>query len=404
MTNQKIDFIALQEQMVADIKAGKALIGQNGALMPLIKQVVEASLEGEMEAHMESNTSPHNRRNGKSKKQVKCTSGSFELEAPRDRNGDFEPQLIRKRQTVLNASFDDRVLALYGLGMSYSDIQSHLADTYGLDVSSAKISAITDKLIPVLTEWRNRPLEAIYPIIFLDAMFFKTREEGRVVQKAVYNILGVNQEGKKEILGFYAAETEGANFWLGVLNDLKNRGVKDLLIACVDGLTGFPEAIQSAFPKTEVQLCIVHQVRQSIRYVASKDQKVFLKDLKTVYAADTKELAEQNLLELDEKWGKKYPIVLKSWQTKWDYLSAYFKYSQSVRRLIYTTNPIEGFHRQVRKYTKSKGAFTSESALFKLIYSAIMQIKKKWTMPVRGWAETISQLDIYFEGRLNVGL
>jgi len=235
-------------------------------------------------------------------------------------------------------------------------------------------------------------------------MFFKAREKGKVVQKAVYNILGINQQGKKESLGFYSAESEGANFWLSVLNDLRNRGVEDILIACVDGLTGFPEAIQSAFPKTEVQLCVVHQIRQSIRYVASKDQKEFLKDLKTVYAADTKDMAEQSLLLLDEKWGSKYPIVLKSWQSKWDYLSAYFKYTKPVRRLIYTTNPIEGFHRQVRKYTKSKGAFTSENALFKLLYSAIQQIKKKWNMPVREWAETISQLDIYFEGRLNVGL
>ena len=235
-------------------------------------------------------------------------------------------------------------------------------------------------------------------------MFFKTREEGKVIQKAVYNILGVNQQGQKEILGFYSAESEGSHFWLSVLNDLKNRGVEDIFIACVDGLAGFPEAIQSAFPETEVQLCIVHQIRQSIRYVASKEQKAFLKDLKTVYTADTQDLAEQNLLLLDEKWGSKYPLVIKSWQTKWDYLSAYFKYTKPVRRLIYTTTPIEGLHLQVRKYTKSKGAFTSENALFKSIYSAIQQIKKKWNMPVRDWAQTISQLDIYFEGRLNVGL
>jgi transposase-like protein len=266
------------------------------------------------------------------------------------------------------------------------------------------ISSVTDKLLPVITQWRSRPLESIYPIIFLDAMWFKSREEGKVLQRVIYNILGINQQGQKDILGFYSAENEGANFWLGVLNDLRNRGVEDILIACVDGLTGFPEAIQAAFPKTEVQLCVVHQIRQSLRYVASKDQKVFMKDLRTVYGADTQDLAEQNLLLLDEKWGHQYPMVIKSWQTKWDHLSTYFKYTKPVRRLIYTTNPIEGFHRQVRKYTKSKGAFTSENALFKALYCAIEQIKKKWNMPVRDWALTISQLDIFFKDRLNVGL
>ena len=398
------DIRQLQERIVDEIRAGKSLLGKDGLLTPLLKSALEATLEGEMESHLDDSRANSNRRNGRSSKTVKHSTGSFELETPRDRDGSFEPQIVKKRQTVLNDALDEKILGLFSIGMSYDDIRKHLAEMYDLDISTAKISAITDKLIPMITQWRNRPLDTVYPIIFLDAMFFKTREEGKVIKKAVYNILGINQEGRKEILGFYAAESEGANFWLGVLNDLKNRGVEDILIACVDGLAGFPDAIQSAFPKTEVQLCIVHQIRQSIRYVASKDKKVFLQELKTVYAADTQEIAEQNLLLLEEKWGSKYPIVLRSWQTKWDYLSAYFKYTKPVRRLIYTTNPIEGFHRQVRKYTKSKGAFTSENALFKLIYSAIQQIKKKWSMPVREWAETISQLDIYFEGRLNIGL
>ena len=404
LTNPGMDLKQLQEQIVEEIKAGKSLLGKDGLLTPLIKSALEATLEGELESHLSETRTHKNRRNGKAKKVVKHSTGSFELETPRDREGSFEPEIVKKRQTVLNEALDEKILGLFSIGMSYDDMRKYLSEMYGVELSAAKISTVTDKLIPVITEWRSRPLETIYPIIFLDAMFFKTREEGKVIQKAVYNILGINQQGRKEILGFYAAETEGANFWLSVLNDLRNRGVEDILIACVDRLTGFPEAIQSAFPKTEVQLCVVHQIRQSIRYVASKDQKAFLKDLRTVYAADTKDQAEQNLLLLDEKWGAKYPIVLKSWQTKWDYLSAYFKYTKPVRRLIYTTNPIEGFHRQVRKYTKSKGAFTSENALYKLIYSAIQQIKKKWNMPVREWAETISQLDIYFEGRLNVGL
>lgn len=399
-----IDFKKIQEQAVADLKAGKSLMGQGGALTPLVKQIIEASLEGELEAHLGVEGSEPNRRNGKLKKVMKSDSGSFELETPRDRNGSFEPQLVKKRQTILNEALDEKVISLYSLGMSYSDIKKHLVEMYDVEISSGVISTITDKLIPILTDWRHRPLDAIYPIVFLDAMFFKGREKGRVQHKVVYNILGIDQHGNKDILGFYVAESEGANFWLAVLNDLKNRGVKDILIACVDGLTGFPEAIAASFPKTEVQLCVVHQIRQSLKYVASKDQKAFLKDLKTVYAADTQDLAEQHLLELDEKWGKKYPMVLRSWQTKWEHLSTYFKYEPDLRRLIYTTNPIEGFHRQVRKYTKSKGAFSSDMALFKLLYSAIIQIKKKWTMPVRNWAMTISQLDIYFPDRLEIGL
>ena len=296
------------------------------------------------------------------------------------------------------------MLGLFGLGMSYQDIRNHMQEMYGTEVSQGLLSKITDKLLPIITEWRNRPLESIYTIVFLDAMFFKARENGKVITKAIYNLLGINQEGQKDILGFYIAESEGAHFWLGVLNDLKARGVDDILIACVDGLAGFPEAISASFPKAEVQLCVVHQIRNSIKYVASKDQKPFLADLKTVYKAGTKDLAEQRLLELDEKWGQRYPMVIRSWQTKWDELSTYFKYSAEIRRLIYTTNPIESFHRQVRKFTKSKGAFTSENALVKLLYCAYQRIKDKWNKPLHNWALIISQLDIYFEGRLKIEL
>ena len=271
-----------------------------------------------------------------------------------------------------------------------------------MEVSQATISAVTDKLLPQIAEWRSRPLESIYTIVFLDAMFFKAKHENKMVTKVIYNIMGINQSGHKEILGFYACESEGAHFWLGVLNDLKARGVEDILIACIDGLKGFPEAIQTAFPYTEVQLCIVHQIRNSIKHVASKNQKAFMVDLKTVYQAETKDLAEYNLLQLEEKWGDKYPMVIKSWHNNWDNLTTYFKYSSDVRRLIYTTNPIEGFHRQVRKYTKTKGAFTSENALFKLIFCAINNIAAKWNQPLHNWALTISQLDIYFPNRLNI--
>jgi putative transposase len=379
-------------------------VGKGRDFHPADEAVLEASLEGEMDAHMASCEESENRRNGKSSKMLKSLTGSFELETPRDREGSFEPQIVKKRQTVLNESLDNKILALYGLGMSYQDIASHIKEIYDFDVSAATISAVTDKLLPMIAEWRSRPLEEIYPIVFLDAMFFKARDNGKVMTKALYNILGVNQQGYKEILGFYVAESEGANFWLGVLNDLKQRGIKDILIACVDGLTGFPDAIQSAFPKTEIQLCIIHQIRNSLKYIASKNQKEFMVDLKKVYQASSKENAEHYLLKLDEKWGEKYPMVIKSWQSNWDHLSHYFQYSSEIRRLIYTTNAIEGFHRQVRKFTKTKGAFTNENALFKLVYCACQRILQKWTMPLANWALTVSQLDIYFEGRLKLEL
>lgn len=400
------DFEEFKNKAIADMKAGKALVGKDGIFTPLMKQFLEAALEGEITSHMATcleEPENQNRRNGKNIKTIKSPMGAFDLETPRDREGSFEPQIVKKRQTVLNASLDNKILGLYSLGMSYQDISSHLKEMYDFDVSSGTISAVTDKLVPLISEWRSRPLEAIYPIVFLDGMYFKSRENGKVMTKVIYNVLGVNQDGYKEILGFYVAESEGANFWLGVLNDLKQRGVQDILIACVDGLTGFPEAIKGVFPKTEVQLCIVHQIRNSLKYVASKNQKEFMKDLKEVYQAPNKDTAEYNLLQLEEKWGEKYPMVIKSWKTNWEHLSHYFQYSGEIRKLIYTTNAIEGFHRQVRKYTKTKGAFTSETALFKLIYCAIQKIAEKWTAPLQNWALTISQLDIYFEGRLQLG-
>lgn len=401
------NFEEFKNKAIADMRAGKALVGKEGIFTPLMKEFLEAALEGEMVSHMAScleEPENQNRRNGKVGKTVQSPMGAFELETPRDREGSFEPQIVKKRQTVLNASLDNKILGLYGLGMGYQDIASHLKEMYDFDVSPGTINAVTDKLLPLITEWRSRPLEAIYPILFLDGMYFKARENGKVITKVIYNILGINQEGYKDILGFYVAESEGANFWLGVLNDLKQRGVQDVLIACVDGLTGFPEAIKGVFPKTEIQLCIVHQIRNSLKYVASKNQKEFMKDLKTVYQASNKDIAEHHLLKLGEKWGEKYPMVIKSWHTNWENLSHYFQYSGEIRKLIYTTNAIEGFHRQVRKFTKTKGAFTSESALFKLVYCACQKIAEKWTAPLHNWALTISQLDIYFEGRLNLEL
>ena len=388
------------------IKSGQPLTGKGGILTPLLKELLESALEGELEAHLLENREAgiSNRRNGKSSKQVQTSSDSFELLTPRDREGSFEPEIVKKRQTVLNESLDNKVLALYALGMSYEAISEHLGEMYGLEVSSAKISLITDKLLPLITEWRNRPLESVYPIVFLDAMHFKVRVDGKVTTKAFYSVLAVSTEGKKDILGLYLSENEGARFWLGVLNDLRARGVEDLLIASIDGLKGFPEAIADVFPKTEIQLCIVHQIRNSLKYVVSKDQKAFMADLKLVYRASSKDLAEHHLLELGEKWGKKYPAVMKSWNDNWENLSQYFKYPEELRRIIYTTNIVEGFHRQIRKYTKNKGAFTSENALLKLIYCACQKVLEKWNQPMHNWALIISQLQIYFDGRLNLGL
>jgi transposase-like protein len=400
------DFNNFKQEAIGRLKSGESLTGKDGILTPLLKEILEAALEGEMDAHLSEcrDAGQPNRRNGKLQKTMKTGTGVFELSTPRDRESNFEPEIIKKRQTVLNESLDNKVLALYALGMSYEAIGEHLLDMYGLEISSAKISLITDKLIPVITEWRNRPLNAVYPIVFLDAIHFKVREEGKVRSKAFYSILGVGIDGRKDILGMYFSENEGAHFWLSVLNDIRGRGVEDILIASIDGLKGFPEAIATVFPKTEIQLCIVHQIRNSLKYIVSRDQKAFMLDLKLVYKATSKDLAEHHLLELGEKWGKKYPAVIKSWQMNWDSLSQYFKYPEELRRIIYTTNIVEGFHRQIRKYTKNKGAFTSENALVKLIYCACQKILDKWNAAMHNWALIISQLQIYFDGRLNLEL
>lgn len=395
----------LYAEIIRGMYQGKPLLGPNGLLTDMVKELTQLALQGEMDAHLRDNSLEEggNRKNGLSSKSIKTSSGSFDLEVPRDRNGSFEPQLIKKRQTILNDELDNKILALYTIGSSYSDITSHLQEIYGVDVSSATISSVTDKLLPKITEWRSRPLDSVYTIVFMDAMFFKVKQDNKISPKALYNLMGITQNGHKEILGFYSCESEGSHFWLGVLNDLKARGVEDILIACVDGLKGFPDAISSAFPQCETQLCIVHQIRNSLKYVASKNQKEFMLDLKTVYQAATKDLAEHHLLLLDEKWGSKYPMVIKSWQQNWDNLSTYFKYSSDIRRIIYTTNAIEGFHRQIRKYTKTKGSFTSENALFKLVFCAISKISEKWHQPIQNWALIISQLDIFFPDRLKLG-
>ncbi|MDF0536028.1 IS256 family transposase [Shewanella sp. A32] len=388
------------EQAIKALQSGQDLTGKDGFLTPLIKQITEAALKAELEQHLESDDQP-NRKNGSTKKTVKSSVGTFELDTPRDRSGSFEPQLVKKNQTKLTDEIDRKILSMFSLGMSYRDIRGHVEDMYGVDVSEATISSITDSLIPQLKEWQQRPLDGIYPFVLLDAIHYKIKEEGRYVSKAIYTILGLNIDGKKELLGLYLSESEGANYWLSVLTDLHNRGVKDILIACVDGLTGFPEAISTIYPDTEVQQCIIHQLRNSMKYVASKHQKEFMADLKPIYRAVSKEAAEMALEHLESKWGHQYPIVLRSWRNKWLNLSVYFKYPEYVRKAIYTTNAIEAVHRQFRKLTKTKGGFPNENSLLKLLYAGILNASKKWTMPIQNWNMTLSQLVIHFEGRLD---
>lgn len=398
------DFEEFQQEAIAKLREGEPLVGKEGLLTPLIKQLLETALEAEVETHLDATAEEKNRRNGKSRKTVQSSVGSFELQTPRDRNSSFQPELVKKRQTRLGNSIENKIIALYALGMSYRDITDHMQEMYGLELSPAFLTTVTDKILPLITEWQSRPLEKVYPFVWMDAIHFKVRAEGKVLSRAAYTILGLDQRGMKDVLGIYLGESEGARFWLQVLTDLSNRGVQDILITSIDNLKGFSEAIESIYPQTEVQLCIVHQVRNSLKYVASKDQKAFLKDLKKVYRAATKEQAEKHLHELENQWGRKYPIVIKSWYHNWDRLSQYFKYPEHIRRIIYTTNTIESFHRQIRKVTKTKGAFSSETALAKLLYLTVQRIMAKWTRPAPNWALTISQMSIFFEGRLELDL
>ncbi|MDR3716711.1 MAG: IS256 family transposase [Puia sp.] len=399
----KFDYESIKKKTLEQLRSGKSLFGKDGAFAPLLKDILEAAMEGELEGHLdEEERAGGNRKNGKTSKKLKTADGTIDLETPRDRAASFEPQIVKKRETILAESLEPRIIGMYGHGMSLRDIAAHIKDTYDTDISAATLSAITDKVIPLVKEWQNRPLEPLYCIVWLDAMYYKVKDEGKIVNRCVYNVLGINTEGRKDLLGMYVSESEGANFWLGVLSNLQQRGVEDILIACIDNLKGFSEAIASIYPKTEVQSCVVHQIRNSIKYVASKDQKPFMADLKPVYQAASKDEAERQLQELEAKWGKKYPVVIDSWHRNWEKLSTYFKYSPAIRKLIYTTNTIEGFHRQIRKVTKTKGAFTSDMALLKLIYLATLNIQKKWTQPLQNWSLTVSQLSIIFGSRLKL--
>jgi transposase-like protein len=403
--SEPFDYELAKQKVKEQFRTGKSLYGKDGAFAPLLQDMLNSILEGEMESHLdEEERDGGNRKNGKSKKRLKTSSGNIEVSTPRDRLSSFEPEIVKKRETIMAQTLEDKIIGLYSLGTSLRDISAHIKETYDTDISAATLSAITDKVIPLVKEWQQRPLEELYCIVWLDAMYYKVKEDGRIQTRCVYNILGITREGRKEVLGMYISQSEGANFWLGVITDLKQRGVADILIACIDNLKGFEEAIRTVYPATEVQTCVVHQIRNSLKYVASKDQKPFMVDLKPVYQAINKDQAEVNLQDLEEKWGKKYPVVIDSWRRNWDKLTTYFRYPDAIRKMIYTTNTIEGYHRQLRKVTKSKGAFTSDMALLKLIYLATERIAKKWTMPLHGWAVSASQLKIIFGDRMSTDL
>jgi len=397
------------EQLKADLSKAKTyedLMGKDGAIKKLISKTLEQMLESELteqlgyERYSPAGKNNGNSRNGRTHKTLKNDNGEIEITVPRDRKGEFDPIIVKKYERTIGP-IEDKIISMYAKGMTTRDIQSHIHELYGLDVSATLISNITDKIVEVAIEWQNRPLEGIYPIIFFDAIHYKVKDDSKkVISKAAYTCLGVELSGRKDLLGLWVGEAEGANFWLSVLTELKNRGVKDILIACIDGLRGFPEAITTVFPKTEIQLCVIHQIRNTLKYIASKDQKEFMKQLKGVYSAPTEEAALENLKELEEKWSKKYTLALKSWRTNWTNLSTFFKYPEEIRIVIYTTNAVETVHRQFRKVTKARSLFPNDDALKKMLYLAYRDLSKKWTMPIRNWAIVLSYFSINFQERL----
>jgi putative transposase len=401
MKEEKFDFEAFVRQAGEQLRQGKPFTGKDGVFTPLLKRVLEASLEGELDDHLQDSRAPEsNRRNGHTRKNLKSSLGAFEISTPRDRNATFEPQTVAKRQRTISEDIDKKILALYGLGMSYGDIQSHLKDMYGVELSDGTLTAITDRIIPEIKEWQNRPLESVYPVIWLDAMHFKVRHEGMVKSKAVYSVLGVSMDGQKEVIGIYFGEQEGSTFWRQVLNDLKMRGIEDICIACIDNLKGFADVIEDVFPKTQVQLCLVHQMRNSMKYLNWKDLKPCVADLKKVYKANNADMALSYLEQAEQKWGSKYGIIFKSWRSNWDRLATFFQYPPALRKIIYTTNPIESYHRMVRKVTKTKGAFSSDNAILKQIYLATVNCNTKWRGQMFNWTAVRIDLIAYFGDRL----
>ena len=399
---EEFDFKAFAKQAGDALRSGKPLAGKDGVFTPLLKMIIESALEGELDDHLnETRKSGKNRRNGHGAKKLQSSLGGFEVLAPRDRNSSFEPQIVEKRQHKISSDIDQQIIALFSRGMSYRDIRDHVGEMYGIEVSEGTLTAITDRIFPQILAWQHRPLESLYPVIWLDAMHFKVREDGAVKTKAVYSVLGVTTRGEKEVVGVYFGDHESSKFWRQVLHELKQRGIEDILIACIDNLNGFAEAIEDVFPKTDVQLCLVHQMRNSMKCISEKDMKPMVKDLKKIYQADNGKIALHYLQEAEETWGSKYKVVFKSWYRNWDNLTNFYKYPPQLRRLIYTTNPIESYHRMVRKVTKTKGAFSSENAILKQIYLATMNAQTKWNGSIFAWTSIRKDLIAYFEDRFS---
>jgi len=376
-----------------------------GMLKNMFAETLQEMLEAELDEELGytrydyKSKQTSNSRNGHSKKKVTSDQGPMDLKIPRDREGEFSPQVVKKHENDVSG-IEDQILSMYAKGMSVRDIQDHLQNIYGIEASPTLISRITDRIMPLVTEWQNRPLEPIYAIVFMDAVHFKVRTDGRIINKAAYVAIGINLDGKKDVLGIWSGENESAKYWLNIINELKNRGVKDILIASIDGLSGFSEAIRAAFPETEIQRCIIHQIRSSTKYISYKDLKSFTSDLKLIYRSVNEEEALQQLDFLEEKWGSKYAVAINSWKKNWVELATFFKYPQEVRTLIYTNNAIEGYNRQLRKVTKAKSSFPTDEALLKMLYLATMDILKKWTTRIKNWSIVLAQLSVYFGDRL----
>ena len=409
MKEIKVPNIDYQEE-IKKCKTLEDVTGKNGLLQRLFKDVMQQLLEAEMEENLgreryerisdDSECEERNYRNGHSKKNVRSSFGDVELKIPRDRKSEFDPIAVKKYQTDCN-EFDKKIIALYARGMSTRDIQAELNELYGIDISPSMISNITDKVLGSAAEWQNRMLDEVYPIVYMDAIHFKVRDEHRIVTKAAYICLGIDMEGVKDILGIWIGESEGAKFWLSVCNDLSNRGVKDICIACMDGLKGLPEAIKTVFPNVSIQNCIIHQIRNSMKYVPYKDRKAFVADLKKVYKAPTEEIALAQLDMLKDKWDDKYSNVIDSWYTNWDKLSTFFAFNEQIRKMIYTTNTLEGVNRQIRKFTKTRTVFPNDDSLRKSLYLATEIIMQKWTSPIPNWGLILSQFMIMFGDRLD---
>ena len=407
MTRKKSKQDTLIDELLEDVSDPKDILGKNGLLKQLTKRLVERTLEAELanhlgyEPHEQKGHGTGNNRNGKGNKTIQSESGAIDIDVPRDRNATFEPQLIKKRQRRLEG-FDDKVLALYSRGLSTRDIQGQIEELYGVEVSPTLISNVTNAVMDDVRAWQTRPLSCVYPILYFDALFVKSRQEGPVKNKAVYLALGINLEGEKELLGLWIAETEGSKFWLSVFNEIKSRGVQDCFIACVDGLKGLPEAIETVFADTQVQLCIVHKLRNSFKYVPWKDRKAVAKDLRAVYGAGSLKEAEHALDKFSDLWDAKYPAISPSWRSDWDRLTVFFDYSADIRKVIYTTNAIESLNYSLRRMLKNRGAFPNDDSIIKILYLAINRVSKKWTMPIRNWKAALNQFVILFGERVPV--